>query len=62
MDNDNSRFIQGAETATVIKNENLVCRNCRYLILEDTATCELYSFKPVSVLEGGACKDFAGKG
>lgn len=61
MENDNSRFIQTAETVTVIKNEDLVCRNCRYLISDDTAACELYSVKPVSVLEGGACKKFAGK-
>lgn len=57
---DNSRFLQGSETVHIIKNENLVCRNCRYLIKEDTAACEQFTCKPIEVLEGGACKKFAG--
>lgn len=57
---DNSRFLQDADTIRVIKNENLVCRNCCYLIKEDTAACEQFDCKPIEVLEGGACEKFAG--
>ena len=59
---DHARFMQGTETVKVIKNEDLVCSNCRYLIPEDTAACDQFECKPIPVLEGGPCKRFAGKG
>ncbi|MBS6398021.1 MAG: hypothetical protein KH452_12900 [Clostridiales bacterium] len=58
---DYSRFIQGAEGIKVFRNEDMVCRNCRYLIEDDTAACDIYKIKPVSVMEGRSCREFARK-
>lgn len=55
-----SRFIQGPEGIHVFQNEDMVCRNCRYKIEDDTSACEIYKTKPVSVMEGGPCRRFAG--
>ena len=37
-----------------VKNENLTCNTCKFKTRQ-TANCEKYEVKPVSVLKGGAC-------
>lgn len=46
-----------------IKNENLVCRECKKKyddtnIPGNTSKCEAYGIKPIEVLDGGMCYEF----
>lgn len=46
-----------------IKNENLVCKNCRNKYDDtdmpcNTSKCKIYAVKPIEVLDGGMCYEY----
>lgn len=48
---------------TQIKNENLVCKNCKKkyddtLLPCNTSKCEAFMIKPSEVLDGGDCNEY----
>ena len=40
-----------------IKNSDLTCNSCRFKT-NQTASCNIYATKPVSVLKGGVCYEY----
>lgn len=47
----------------LVKNENLVCKNCRKKYDDanmpcNTSKCEAFDMKPDKVLDGGDCDEF----
>ncbi len=53
---DELKFVQ-------IKNEDLVCKNCRKKFDDidmpcNTSKCEAYRIKPIEVLDGGMCFEY----
>lgn len=41
-----------------IKNKDLFCNSCKYVIETKTCSCKIFSTKPVSVLKGGVCDGY----
>lgn len=45
---------------SVLKNSKLVCKNCIFKSSDDlkVLSCDVYTCKPVKVLEGGVCDGY----
>ena len=58
------KFKKDKLTFTQIKNENLVCKDCRNKYDDtdmpcNTSKCEIFEIKPDEVLDGGDCDEYS---
>lgn len=55
----NNKFVSQAGEMQVVRNENLMCANCKFAYTDAVSTCVRYLvYKPLKVLQGGWCEKY----